>query len=332
MIEGDARLRLPLCYEAILLPFFDRITECQRILNRRYDSSLDFESNDGQEAARRQLDEMEHIARSVELYRGDLELLLEAEYGGKGKFKSSWLIRWAREKHGVDIFGIYNRLEETDLDPALAPPEGTTIPERRRPSAEEVAAWAERNTLSGDRLRRFVFGEPEDSPPEYGDGQHAFLAMAWLIDQLLTNKNGDWRQIVSDETDETSVGYLINGRIHRSAMARKVAAELPRHPDGKDPVKAITIHVGHVLEFFAHGQDHIFDFSAKALPGAYRTIFGLARATWNGMGAHSDTTLETGQYAADTIAELTAALPPNQLITREALAHCLQMAQSTVAD
>jgi hypothetical protein len=43
MIEGDGRIKLPLCYETIGgFPIFEHLAECQQIMERRYDSALEY--------------------------------------------------------------------------------------------------------------------------------------------------------------------------------------------------------------------------------------------------------------------------------------------------
>ena len=133
MIEGDGRIRLPLCYDTIIgFPFFEHLAECCRILDRRYESALEYGSPESQEMARQQLDTMETIQRNAQLYREDLNNLADSKTHGLSpdmaspednslgtdhrRVTRSFLVPWAYRTHDVDIHGFQARQAQSGND------------------------------------------------------------------------------------------------------------------------------------------------------------------------------------------------------------------------
>jgi hypothetical protein len=112
------------------------------------------------------------------------------------------------------------------------------------------------------------------------EGQKLFLSIACVLDMLLTSRHGVWQHIINDETDKTSEGFLLNGRLCFRTIATKIVDEFPVVEGGADRQKTTEKHVKQLAKFLTQEQDHLVDLSAQAKPKAYRTLFGLARATW----------------------------------------------------
>ncbi len=322
MIEGDARLKLPLCHQVVALPYFDRIAECKRIVERAYDSALEFGSTTSQKAARRAFDNMAHIEKLVQLYRLDLEHKTDSDKGDT--VDRSWLVPWAYSAHGVDIFGIHARQQQgvTDKDQA----EIFSIPKPSAPTREESEKWAETHVLSGDRLRDRVFGEPLAPKPKLTEGQKLFLSMAWLLDQLLTKRNGEWRKILLDTNNKTSSGFFINGRLNPSKLAQSVVDQLPDGLDGKDASKAIKGHIDFAMDYLTSGLEYVPEFSVKQSPHAFRTLYGLARAAWKAKTGHDVPDRRTVQYPVDCPAMLAADINETTPLTPDEFKDCLDKA------
>jgi hypothetical protein len=322
MIEGDARLKLPLCYQLVALPYFDRIAECRRIVERAYDSALEFGSMTGQTAARNAFNNMVHIERLVQLYRLDLETKIDSDKADI--VDRSWLLDWAYSVHNVDIFGTQARQRQGDSDKRDSDGFSVAIP--TTPTLEESAKWAEGHLLSGDRLRREVFGEPPTPKPEFTERQKLFLSIAWLIDELLTKRNGQWRNILQDPNDKASSGFLINGRLNANTLAQSVVDQLPEGLGGKDASKAIKGHISFVMHYLTPGLDQVSEFSKKASPHAYRTLYGLARAVWKAKTGQAVPDRRTVQYPVDCTTVLAADVTEATPLSPDELKDCLEKA------
>jgi len=294
MIDGDNRIKLPMCYETIGLPFFDRIEECNRIMARLVESSLEFESNAGQIAALKQQESMDHITRLVELYRNDLGL--EIDNAGKNAesaftaddvvtdddsskhIKRAPFVQWARDIHQVDIFGYQARRERTSSSTDQGQRSDFSIPENTPLSEQELKARGDRNFLSGDRLWEIMTGERPGS--DYSEGQKLFLSMAWLLDSILTGYNGEWRNIINNITDTTTGGMMIKGRPHLNSIVDEISQELPMDKGGKKPEKTIEGHIKLVMGYLTLTGEHVVNLSPRQQTMVFRTLYGLARAVW----------------------------------------------------
>lgn len=337
MIEGDARVKLPMCYETLGFPFFDRLAECCRILERRYDSALEYESGDSHENARRQFEAMKVIRRNAELYREDLNNLadsgtpgfspapwaLQGEEGAhpdRGLVNRSFLMPWAYNAHGVDIHGFHARQKQA-LDGS--PREDLSLAGQNE---QDLKAWAQKNLLSGERLWQLMVGDQAKPLPQYSEGQILFLSIASLLDILLTKEHGDWCKIITDKTAKTSVGYFIKSRLNVTLLVGAVSAQLPIDIDGKDPAKTIEGHIKSTVAFWLHGPEFILDYSAKAMPKGYRTLYGLARAAWNILSGQAPPDKRAVKYPATLRESLSKGLTAKAPLTAVALEGCLEHA------
>jgi hypothetical protein len=354
MIEGDDRIKLPMCYETVGFPFFDRLVECCSIMERRYDSSLEYESRQGQEAAREQLEDMLRIQKNAELYREDLDIIADkAVSDAPPNLESaedeeidpdhrlvdrSFLVPWAYKVHGVDIHGHHARQKRAADNSAQDPPEGLSIPARTKRSEQDRQAWAEKNMLSGQRLWRVIVGDQAEPTVEYSEGQKLFLSLAWLMNELLTKRNGEWRRRLNDETDKTRDGFISDGKLKMSVLVRAITREFPRHKQAKDPYRATKGYIKIVMDFLTKGYDHVVDFSSGQSPMAYRTLFGLARAVWNAKTGKLCPDLAECEYPPDVQSVLaeglsnTAPITPNDLSQHIEAARLEVIRQKQVAD
>ena len=323
MIEGDERLRLPLCYQVVALPLFDRIAECKDSVGRAYDSALEFGSTTGQAAARKAFDNMANVERLVQLYRLDLES--KADSDNTDTIDRAWLVPWAHDTHGVDIFGIHARRKRgvTDKDQA----EIFSIPKPSSPTLEDSKQWAETHLLSGERLRQHVLGEPPAPKPVFSEGQKLYLSMAWLFDQLLTKRNGQWREIVHDPNDNTSLGFFANGNLKVSRLARSVVDQLPVDVGGeKETTKATKGHIKFVIDYLTPGLDQVPEFSKQKSRHGFRTLYGLARAVWKSKTGQVVPDPQTIQYPVDCLTLLASDVTDETPLTPDELKDCLDKA------
>jgi hypothetical protein len=166
--------------------------------------------------------------------------------------------------------------------------------------------------------------------PNYSDGQKVFLAIAWLVDLLLTGANGDWRRIVSDETDKTNTGLLTNGRWAVSKIARSIVSQLPTVAEGnKDPTKTTKGHIELIRDFLLDSPEYALELSSKQMPKAYRTLYGLARATWKAKTLKFPPDRHTVEYPPEILDELDEGLTGATPLTADELEGCLEEALQT---
>lgn len=331
MIEGDNRIKLPACYELIGFPFFDRIKECVRILERRFDSAIEYETEEGQQSIIRQLENIEHIRKNTELYRNDLIVLTGELPDGISTFAYPDIVKWAREVHGVDIYGYHARQQQTGDDAQHDGASDLPIPQAPSFTKEEAKAIVERNTVSGKTLWSMMIRN-NSVPAAYTEGQKVFLSISLLIDALFTKQHQDWRHIVNDETDKTSKGFLLNGRPNTSEFIRKIKPEFPVKLDGSSNEKTTKGHINLAIEYLTDSPDHLTDFSKKQLPMAYRTLYGAARATWSAMFPKKTAPDADGcKYHRDTLADLEESLPKYTELPLDHLGDCLNAAKQEVS-
>lgn len=347
MIEGDGRIKLPLCYDTVIgFPFFDHLEECRRIMEKRYDSALEFATTESQEIARQQLDAMETIQRNAQLYREDLNNLADSNASGfspdtvspeNASLQSdhrcvnrAFLVPWAyNSPHGVDIHGFHARQVQPGNDRVQPVQDGLSIPEPSRVTEPDLHDGAQQNVTSADELRLEVMGERIQARPEYSEGQLLFLSLACLLDELLTARNGDWRGTVSDETDKTTIGFIINGRLNIADIVRSVADQLPVNETAKDPTKNMEGHIKPTADFLMHGPDYVLELSSKKMPMAYRTLYGLARAAWKAKTSKFPPDPRTVEFPTDILDVLVDGLTCETPLTADELKGCLEEALVT---
>jgi hypothetical protein len=331
MIEGDGRIKLPLCYETIIgFPVLEHLAECCLILERRYDSALEYGTKESQEIAQKQLEDMETIQRHAQLYLEDLNNLADAKAPGfspdadlpedgslipydRSVLRSA-LVPWAYKTHGVDIHGFHARQAQPGNGSDQSVQKGRSIPDRSPPTMSEPRDRAKLNMASAEHLRRAVLGIDNAERNEYSEGRRLFLSLAWLLEKILTGKNADWRKIVTDETDKTSTGFFTNGKLKYSKIVRPIALQLPVDPNTKDPAKTIDGHIKLLLDYLMN-PDNILEFSGKQTPMAYRTLYGLARATWKAKTGKLSPERQTVEYPPDTLDVLAEGLNEATFLT-----------------
>jgi hypothetical protein len=347
MIEGDGRIKLPLCYETIGgFPIFEHLAECLQIMERQYDSALEYGTPESQEIARLHFEAMETIQRNAQLYREDLNNLADSKAPGFSpdtaspedaglksdhrRVNRAFLVPWAyNSPHGVDIHGFHARQARSRNNGDPQGQKELSIPAPTRVAESNVQDWVQRNAASADELRLAVLGEALQARPEYNEGQLLFLTLAYLLDGLLTAKNEAWRGIVSDETDKTTIGFIINGRLNNAEIVRSVADQLPVSETAKDPTKNIKGYIKPTADFLMYGPDCILDFSAGQVPMAYRTLYGLARATWKAKTLKFPPDRHTVEYPPEILDELDEGLTGATPLTADELEGCLEEALQT---
>jgi hypothetical protein len=288
---------------------------------------------------------MESIQRNAQLYREDLNNLADSkapefspdtaspeDAGRKSdrrRVNRAFLVPWADNTHGVDIHGFHARQARSGNNDDPRGEEDLSIPVPTSPTESDLQDRAQRNIEPAGDMRRAVLGEMAQARPDYSDGQQLFLSLTWLLDELITAKNGDWRGIISDKTDKTTIGYIINGRLNIADIARSVADQLPVSETAKDPTKNIEGHIKPTADFLMYGQDCILDFSAGQMPMAYRTLYGLARATWKAKTLKFPPDRHTVEYPPDILDVLVDGLTGETPLTADELKHCLEEALQT---
>ena len=118
---------------------------------------------------------------------------------------------------------------------------------------------------------------PQDSVTNlqpYSEGESTCRSLAELTRQLLLHADPDWQPGLSD-SKRVSRKYYRAGKLNVSALAQDVAAELPPHPEGKDPLKAIRNNFTQIEPLVEGKSDQATAISKEALPGFYRTNYGL---------------------------------------------------------
>jgi hypothetical protein len=164
----------------------------------------------------------------------------------------------------------------------------------------------------------------------YSEGTKLFLSIACILDMLLTQRHGDWRYIINDETDITSEGFLLKGRLNISTIASKIADEFPQNLGGEQRQKTTKKYVKLAVEFLTQEQDHVVDLSSQAKPKAYRTLFGLARAVWKAKNDAPSAEIPGGEYPNSIHSTLSQGLNQNSLVTPDVLEFCLENARQQV--
>jgi hypothetical protein len=164
----------------------------------------------------------------------------------------------------------------------------------------------------------------------HSEGKKLFLSIAYLLDLLLTHQHGDWRRIINDETDKASGGSLLNGRLCIRTIASKIVDEFPESLGGVGRKKTTEKHVKLAVEFLTQEQGHIKDLTAQGKPKAYRTLFGLAKATWRGETRTPRPEIAESEYPPSIHSALSQGLNSTTLVTPDVLERCLENARQQV--
>lgn len=131
-----------------------------------------------------------------------------------------------------------------------------------------------------------------------------------MLDKLLIAKNGDWRSIVSDKTDKTTFGFIINGRLNVANISPAIEDQLPADASGTDLTKSIKGHIKSAADFLIHGPDPVLEFSARQIRTEYLTLYGLARAAWKVKSVQYLPDRRDVQYPPGALTRLTDGLFP----------------------
>ena len=97
----------------------------------------------------------------------------------------------------------------------------------------------------------------------------------------------------------------------------------------KDPTKNVEGLIKPTVDFLMHGPDCVLEFSAGQMRMAYRTLYGLARASWKAKTGKFPPDPRTVQFPPNMLDELVDELTCKTPLTADKLKDCLEGALLT---
>ncbi len=296
MIEGDGRLRLPIYYEAAFAPFFIQLDLCEELLTNLCQSAMQNGSEADVRSSRKNAKNIRHIIELAKSYRGDLnyeiyratkedDSRIELHHSSPDSndpplILTASLIDWAFVVPKVDIFGIHARRHSPNRESGDF---SFSVEPAHEPSRAEIKRWGEKHLLSGDSLweqvKRGSRSGHSTEPGILDNGRILFLAIAWFLDTLLSRYDAKWKERVTDISCTISNPILLNGELNHTTIINEVirhlSTDVPPNVDGK-----IRNHIDEVMPELLSKEITKDHFTKRELPAAFRTLYGLSRATY----------------------------------------------------
>ena len=190
----------------------------------------------------------------------------------------------------------------------------------------EIPEWK----LTTQQEPEWKVWEHADPGSELSEGQKLFLAIAWVLDRLLSETDGNWRDRLGATTDRTRSRYIVDGEFDKNKLVNKVVKEIPVPPNGSKPNRTVGDNLSLVYSFMSDQEATVTELSPKQMPMAHRTLFALARATWSTLTGGHCPTPDTYDYPNDMEATLANGLQDDEPFTPKELKQCLTAARAEV--
>lgn len=126
-------------------------------------------------------------------------------------------------------------------------------------------------------IRLMLVSERESaSPPAHDAAEFAYKTLAELTRQLLKLADPNWKPGQAKK-NRTSNRFYRAGKFNLSGLSREVTSKLPKNADEKnDPSRVVKNNFSYVAPLVEGEVGQLEAPSENALPGIWRTVFGLA--------------------------------------------------------